>query len=64
MFKRKSARGSSFSQSREKSDIKAFLGAGSQFEGNCHSVKLCVLMDLSGAKSNRAIPLWLGKAGR
>jgi len=33
MFKRKSARGSSFSQSREKSDIKAFLGAGSQFEG-------------------------------
>jgi len=33
MFKKKSASGSSYSQSRDKSDIKAFLGAGSQFEG-------------------------------
>jgi cytoskeletal protein CcmA (bactofilin family) len=33
MFKKKNTSGSSYSQSRDKNDIKAFLGAGSQFEG-------------------------------
>ncbi|HDR46484.1 MAG TPA: polymer-forming cytoskeletal protein [Geoalkalibacter subterraneus] len=64
MFKKKSTRGSSYSQARDKNEIKAFLGAGSQFEGKLSFSEIVRLDGAFRGEIESSDTLVVGESGK
>ena len=64
MFKKKNKSGSSYNQSREKNDIKAFLGAGSQFEGKLSFSEIVRLDGIFKGEIESSDTLIVGESGQ